>query len=304
MSNLFYFIKQSLVNFKRNWSTSVGGIITIFLSLLVIGIFMVVSLTVSSIVTSVESQVTIRVFLADSAPQEQVDSLQQQIEGMEAVSVVHYTSKEEALEEYKATTAPAEQVIQQLESDNPLPASLDVELSDAQQVDQVASDISANQTFLEVCDSPDNPSASIVYGQTTVERLFAFITYLRYIGIAIVALLVFVTLIFINNTIRLSIMNRRREIGIMRLVGASNGFIRGPFLMEGVIQAIIGAALATGCIAALRAFLLPRIAEALPWLPIMLDNSMYVQIYIIFFVAAIVVGLFGSALAMRRYLKI
>ena len=112
------------------------------------------------------------------------------------------------------------------------------------------------------------------------------------------------TLIFINNTIRLSIMNRRREIGIMRLVGASNGFIRGPFLMEGVIQAIIGAALATACIAALRTFLLPRIAEALPWLPIMLDNSMYVQIYIIFFVAAIVVGLFGSALAMRRYLKI
>ena len=108
----------------------------------------------------------------------------------------------------------------------------------------------------------------------------------------------------IINSFGLAIMARRREISIMRLVGATKGFIRGPFAMEGVLQAVIGAALASVCIALLRRFLLPVIASGMPFLSFELPDIVYTQIYAIFFIAAIVIGLFGSALAMRRYLRV
>ena len=196
------------------------------------------------------------------------------------------------------------QIIDQLDGTNPLPASIDVELVDAQKVETVATQILANETFLKICDNPADPSDSVKYGQQTVERLFQVTNYIRYIGIALVALLVFVTFIFINNTIRLAILARRREIAIMRLVGASNAFIRGPFLMEGALQAVIGALLAVGSIAALKHFALPKLTEAFTWLPISLGNPAYFRIYGILIASGLLIGLFGSALAMRRYLKV
>ena len=304
MGNLAYFIKESLINFKRNWSTSIGGVITIFLSLLIIGVFMVASLMASSVVQSVEDRVTLRVFIAENAAQAVIDSLTAAIKCMNYVANVSFTTKDQALEEYQSSTNADDQVIKQLQSDNPLPASLDVDLTDSSQVTAVANEIAQNATFLRICDMPSDPTQSIQYAQETVERLITITSYLRYIAIAVVALLVFVALIFINNTIRLAIMNRRREIGIMRLVGASNSFIRGPFLTEGVLQAVIGAALASVCIALLRRFLLPVIASGMPFLSFELPDIVYTQIYAIFFIAAIVIGLFGSALAMRRYLRV
>ncbi|MFR7495018.1 MAG: FtsX-like permease family protein [Adlercreutzia sp.] len=111
-------------------------------------------------------------------------------------------------------------------------------LADPQKVDEIAAAIEADETFRSICDEPDNPADSLKYGQKTVDRLFSVTKYVRYLGVALVLLLVFIALVFINNTIRLAIMARRKEIAIMRLVGASNGFIRGPFLMEGALHAL------------------------------------------------------------------
>ena len=109
---------------------------------------------------------------------------------------------------------------------------------------------------------------------------------------------------FINNTIRLSILARRKEIAIMRLVGASNNFIRGPFLMEGTLHAIIGAALAILCLQLLRMFAIPHVQSTLQWLPIDISGQSYLLIYGILVIAGLIIGLLGSALAMRRYLKV
>ena len=109
---------------------------------------------------------------------------------------------------------------------------------------------------------------------------------------------------FINNTIRLAIMARRKEIAIMRLVGASNGFIRGPFLMEGALHAIIGAALAIGSIELIRRLALPKLQASLAFLPIQVEGNIFIVIYLALLVAGLVIGLIGSAFAMRRYLKV
>ena len=196
------------------------------------------------------------------------------------------------------------EIIEQLDGTNPLPASIDVSLADPQKVDEIAAAIEADETFRSICDEPDNPADSLKYGQKTVDRLFSVTKYVRYLGVALVLLLVFIALVFINNTIRLAIMARRKEIAIMRLVGASNGFIRGPFLMEGALHALIGSLLAVGVLQVLRMYGIPKLQSALSFLSLDVSGNTYIMIYIVLVVAGLVIGLLGSAFAMRRYLKV
>lgn len=304
MSSLFYFFKESLNGFTRNISTTLGSIVTIFLSLFIIGIFLIGGLIVNNVVESVESQVSISVWIDDNASEADIQSLQSYIQGIEGVSTVEFTTKDEALEKFRNSMTSNPEIVDQLDGQNPLPASIDVDLEDPQLVESVAESIRENQIFLTICDSPDDPSKSLKYGETTVERLFALTSYIRYIGIALIVLLIFIAMVFINNTIRLAILARRKEIAIMRLVGASSGFIRGPFLMEGALHAIIGSLLSIGSIELIRRFALPKVITALPWFPISVDLGTYLFIYLALMVAGLLLGLVGSMLAMRRYLKV
>ncbi len=303
MSSLVYFFKESLQGFTRNLSTALGSIITIFLSLLIIGIFLVAGVMVENLVTNIENEVSITAYVADDADQDDIDRVMSTVRGMEDVANVSFTTKEQALEKFSNSISNAE-IIEQLDGQNPLPASIDIELSDPQSVDAVAHQLEANSVYQQICEDPSNPGDSIKYGQTTVERLFAVTNYVRYIGLALIVLLIFIALVFINNTIRLAILARRKEIAIMRLVGASNGFIRGPFLMEGALHALIGSVLAVVVIQVLRVSAIPRFQESLPFLSFDISGGTYVVIYVALVAAGLLMGLIGSAFAMRRYLKV
>ena len=260
MSSFFYFLRESLTGFTRNLSTALGSIVTIFLSLLIIGIFFVAGLVVENVVSSVENEVSITAYVADDAPEADVQSVSSYVKGLEGVASVGFTTKDQALEKFRSTSS--SDIIDTLDGQNPLPASIDIELSDPQLVEQVASSLLSNATYQKISEDPSNPAGSVKYGEKTVGRLFALTNYVRYVGIALVGLLVFIALVFINNTIRLAILARRKEIAIMRLVGASHGFIRGPFLLEGAPAPIIGALLAVGCLALVRHFALLRLLLA------------------------------------------
>ena len=303
MSSFIYFIKEALRGFARNLSTTLGSIITIFLSLFVIGVFLVGAAVIENVVSSVESEVTITAYLSDDVSDSQVSSLTSEIKGIDGVSGVSYVSKDQALENFRAMSSNPE-IVDQLDGANPVPASLTIELSDPQMVEFVAGQIVENSTFKKACDEPSNPADSLKYGQKTVERLFQLTSYVRYIGLALIVLLIFIAMVFINNTIRLAILARRKEIAIMRLVGASNGFIRGPFLMEGAMHAIIGSLLAIGSIELIRRVALPKVQSALTFLPMDVAGQTYAFIYVGLLVAGLVIGLIGSAFAMRRYLKV
>ncbi len=303
MSSIAYFIREAFKGFKRNLSTALGSVITTFLSLLIIGVFLVCGVIVNNIMASVESQVSITAYISDDAAEEDIEAVQSYIEGLDYVDSVSFTTKEQALENFTASSTNSE-YIEQLDGDNPLPASINIELTDPEQVSAVVDEIASYEGFQEICDDPDDPSNSLLYGQGTVERMFQFIDYVRYAGIALIALLIFIALVFINNTIRLAILARRKEIAIMRLVGASNGFIRGPFLTEGALHAIIGSLFAVGVLELVRNLVLPRIREGIPFLPLEIDAHMFAFIYAVLVAAGLLIGLIGSALAMRRYLKV
>ena len=201
MSSFFYFLRESLTGFTRNLSTALGSIVTIFLSLLIIGIFFVAGLVVENVVSSVENEVSITAYVADDAPEADIQSVSSYVKGLEGVASVGFTTKDQALEKFRSTSS--SDIIDTLDGQNPLPASIDIELSDPQLVEQVASSLLGNTTYQKISEDPSDPADSVKYGEKTVERLFALTNYVRYVGIALVGLLVFIALVFINNTIRL-----------------------------------------------------------------------------------------------------
>ena len=220
LSNFGYSFREAGSHFRRNWSTALGAVVTIFLSLFIIGLFVLGSALIENMVGSVENRVTIQAFLSDDADQSAVQAFQKQIQGWNNVESVTYKSKDQALEEYRTTMSyrNASDAVAALDGQNPIPASLVIKLTDPKDVQDVAQRIASSSDFAAIADNKDNPSGDVQYGRETVERLFSVTSYIRVGAIALVGLLIFVAFVFINNTIRLAINARRREIAIMRLI--------------------------------------------------------------------------------------
>ncbi len=309
-SNFGYSLREAGHHFRRNWTTVLGAIVTIFLSLFIIGLFILGSVMINSMLGGVEDSLTIQAFLSDNADQSAIDAFQDEIEGWDSVESVTYKSKDEALEEYRTSMSNrnASDAVAALDGENPLPASLVIRLTDPQEVQATAQRIVDDPAFAEIRDGASDPSTDpsedVLYGQGTVERLLEFTNYIRIGAVILVALLTFVAFVFINNTIRLAITARRREIAIMRLVGASNGFIRGPFVMEGTLEALIAALLAIAALAGGLNVVMPVLARNLSFLSFEVPPTMLYATFGVLLVIGIVIGLFGSAIAMRRYLKV
>ena len=284
-SNIGYSLREAGHHFRRNWTTVLGAIVTIFLSLFIIGVFALGSAMISSVVGGVEDSVTIQAYLSDDASDADVQAFQAEVESWDASDAVAA-----------------------LDGENPLPASLVITLSDPQEVEAAAHRIMEDPLFLEIRDTHDDPASTaaddVIYGQGTVERLFEVTNYIRIGAAALVIMLTFVAFVFINNTIRLAITARRREIAIMRLVGASNGFIRGPFVMEGILEALIAAVLAIGALAVGLHFLMPALQNNLPFLAFEISRRVMFATFGLLLIVGTLIGFFGSAIAMRRYLKV
>ena len=302
-SNIGYSLREAFSHFFRNWTTSFGAVITIFLSLFIIGLFIVGSALVTSAIGTIEDTVTINVFISDDATDDEVQAFQEKLESWQNVQSVKFKSKEDALEEYRNMSSSADSTIAALDGENPLPRSYEVVMEDSSQVEDMASRIKEDTDFQAMADNGD-VDESVQYSQEMVGRLFQVTGYIRIACIVLVALLTFIAFIFINNTIRLSITARRREIAIMRLVGASNGFIRGPFVTEGVLQALLGALLSSGVLELVRNFLMPRVMNMVSWWQFEIPLEVYLMTYGALILVGLVIGLFGSAIAMRRYLKV
>lgn len=196
--NLGYSVREAGYHFKRNFGSSFGAVITIFLSLFIIGVFAIASIMVNNVVGDVESRITIQAFLADDADQAAVDSLEARVAGWEGVDSVIYKNKDEALAEYRQTmvSANAADAVEALDGRNPIPASLVIKLTDASMAESVANQIVSDDLFLTVCDAKDTPAASVQYGAETVEKLLSLTNSIRVVAAALVILLVFVAFVF------------------------------------------------------------------------------------------------------------
>ncbi len=302
--NIGYSFKEAGKHFFRNWTTSVGAVITIFLSLFIIGLFIMGSAMINSVIGSVEDQVTINAFIDDDASDADIEKFEKQLKSWSNIKSVTFKTKDDALAEYtKNISNNAESTLSALDGKNPLPRSFSIKMDEPSHVKKTANKIKKSKAFKKIVDGGD-VEASVSYGQKEVTRLFQITNYIRIAAVVLVGLLTFIAFIFINNTIRLSITARRREIAIQRLVGASNSFIRGPFLTEGIMQAVLGALLSIGVLELFRNVLVPKLQSNISWMSFNLPVQYYLVTYAALLIVGVVIGLFGSAIAMRRYLRV
>ena len=294
MGRISFFVREAFGSLRRNYFMTIAALVTVFLSIVVLGGVLVFVYTTDALLKEVEQKVEITVYLkTDPDPsQTQIDALQTQILGWPEVKSSVFVSKQDALDRLKKDFADNPEILEGL-TGNPLPASFEIALVDPQAVDKVAARFDGNSIVDEVR-----------YGKEIADKLFSFTSQFRNFLLGFIVLLGVVSVLLISNTIRLSIFARKREVEIMKLVGATNWFIRWPFIIEGVTVGLIGAVLAAVVVLVLNSFLIGRISTSLTFMTVPLDAVPYVAVTAILLAVGVVIGALGSGLGLRRFLKV
>ena len=289
-----YYVTETLTNLKRNLLMSIAAVSTVAISLLLLGGVLILGMIVANVTLNWESKVEVSVLLLDDATQDEIQALESDIRAMDEVQNVTFVSKEEAFEEFKQIYRDQPEFYESLDSDA-LPASLRVKLTDAKYAEGIAA-------VLNGCPGVDEAR----YGGEIIRRLLQVNSLLRTVTFVMSLVLMIAAAALIANTIRLAIYARRDEIGIMKLVGATNWFIRIPFMLEGVIAAMAGALLSGGIVLGANALLFSRMGDAVPFLgPVFnfTSGELMSVMFVLLGVGALV-GLIGSTMALRRFLEV
>jgi cell division transport system permease protein len=291
-------------NFLRNaWlSTAATAVMTITLTIIVISFISNSALT--STIKGVTDKIDVSIYLVDNITPDQRDTFQKALEADPNVQSVHYRSKDEALADYKAQIGSNQKLLEGLQlTGNPLPASFQVKAKDPKHLDSIIAVTNQSQ-FSNYLDPTAPPSYS---GQNkdTINRIVKVSNFFRNTELIASILFVIISVLIIFNTIRMAIFTRREEIEIMKLVGATNWFIRGPFVFEAALYGIIAAVIAVLLSYSLLLGGGPKLGSYVNvQSTISFFRSYPVLIVLGELVIGIFIGAFSSLLAMSRYLKL
>jgi cell division transport system permease protein len=291
---LNYFLSEAATNLRRNLLMTVAAISTVAISLLLLGGVQILSMIVGNVTSSWEARVEISAYLRDDATQGEIRALETQLSEYDEVQSVTYVSKQEAYEDFKRLYPNNPEFYEHIGPEN-LPASLRIKLTDAKFTQFVAAAITGAPGVDEVR-----------FGGEIIKRLLQVNSLLRTITLSMSVILMIASAALIANTIRLAIYARREEIGIMKLVGATNWFIRIPFMLEGVFAALVGALVSGAIVLGANALLFSRMGRTLPFLDQVFNFSgnEILSVLVTLVAVATVVGLVGSSLALRRFLEV
>ncbi|MHB8148169.1 MAG: permease-like cell division protein FtsX [Vulcanimicrobiaceae bacterium] len=285
-----FFLGEVLRNFTRNAGMQATAIGTVAMTIVLLGCFIFIRGTLTGLGDEVLNQIEVSVYLAYDITPQQTRDLREAIARDPRVRSVQFISKRQGLAELRAHTNGV--IDTSLLTQNPLPDKLRVRVRQPQETSAVAATIRKMHGVQDV-----------VYPQTVVERLLQLGGVLRRIGIVVISIFLFVAGIIISNTIRLTVFARRREISIMQLVGATNMYIRLPFICEGLLAGVLGSLLAVAVLAVSKYELWPKLLLALPWVQL---NAGTVDLPTL--VAELVfvggaIGVVASWISVGRYLR-
>lgn len=299
-SNFKYLVKQGFSNFKENRIMSVASIGVVVSCLVIVGVCGLLALNINSFATFLGDQNEIVAYLYDDATEEQIEEVSDFIKNNENIASFDYISKEDALKEQMGYLGEYGELLESYTGENnPLPASFRCKVKDLTGI-QTTSDQLAQLAAVELLSTPTELAGVLI----TIKNAA------YYGGIAVLAILVFVSIVVISNTIRLTVFARRKEINIMKFVGATNGFIRLPFIVEGIIIGTIGAAVTFALLSGAYYYLLHYMATtATGWLATVSSvlipyKEIWWQMLLLFFGFGWFIGAVGSAISMKRYLKV
>ena len=303
MSRLFFFIQEAFRALRRNAAPSTAAIVTTSVTVILLGVLIPIFQTASAKSDEVRGQLNFQVALYADATQAEIDSLGRELEGVAHVKTVEFVSKTQALEELKEDLGKekARELTSQL-SENPLPASYRVTPDDAANLTGIREAI--------VSTAPNgerrtiSPIVEKIFDRQDESQKIEQVTgALKIVLTVITALLLLASLMLVGNTIRLSIYTRRREVEVMRLVGATRWFIRWPFMIEGVVVGFTGGLVAILILWLGKITIVDPLSDSFSFVAAQ-DNISFPALIAVLFASAVLVSAAGSGVTLRRFLKV
>ena len=292
-STKWYYLKETFKSIKRNSLMSFASVTTVGLSILVLGLFLVMVLNVNNLARYLENQVQITVYMEDSATPVQRKQVEQQLKLTQGVMEVKAVTKDQALKKFKERLREQQKLLDALGVENPFPYSFEIKVDKPERIQQIVPAIEK---------MPGVETAK--FGQEVVQHLFQLTRVLRLGGILLIVMLAIATLFIISNTIRITVFARRREVSIMKFVGATNWFIRWPFLLEGMLMGFIGALIASMCLYKIYEAAQGRIYATLAFFPLLPLWPFMGYLCAGLVCVGTVIGAAGSAISLRKFLDV
>ncbi|MGB9846097.1 MAG: permease-like cell division protein FtsX [Desulfotomaculales bacterium] len=290
LSRAGYYLREAFVSIRRNGWLSLASVGTVTVSLFILGCSLLLVMNANKFADTLEDMLEISVFLEANVTGEQIRNLNEKIRSLPGVAEVEFIPKEQALAKLEESIGADK--LEGLDF-NPLPDAFRVKVSDPQLVPRLAGEITGLPGVEQVR-----------YGQGLVEKLLAVTRGIRIAGWVTMVVLGCAAIFLISTTIRVSVFSRRHEIGIMKLLGATNWFIRFPFLLEGLFLGLGGGLIASAGIFYGYLFVVRQINAFLPFLPLVNQLN---EIFFVFFSLlglGLAIGAAGSVFSVRRFLNV
>ena len=288
-----YIIREAFLSLKRNNWMSFASVGTVAVSLFIFGMFLILVMNMNKMAASLESQVQISVYLQDEVSREERKDIESDIRNMQGIDTVKFVSRDEALERFKERLGDQKFLLDALGETNPLPDAFEVTVLQPDMVKTAAASI-ANFKGVE----------SAKYGQDVIEHLFDITRLIRIVGLSFMVLLAGATLFIISNTIRLTVFARRKEIAIMKYVGATDWFIRWPFLLEGMVLGFFGGIIAAVLLNSVYSAFVVKVYSTLAFFPLIPEYPFLLYVTIVILLSGMVIGALGSTISLKRFLKV
>ncbi|QAA21976.1 permease-like cell division protein FtsX [Sporolactobacillus terrae] len=288
-------VNESFKSLGRNGWMTFASVSAVTVSLVLVGLFLMVMFNLNKIAGDIESDVEVRVYLDQSISQSEQDALATELKGIKNVQEVRFQSKKEGLNNLLESLGNDKKSFTDLQKENPLPNAFILKTKQPEQTIAVAKKAEQLPNVTDVR-----------YGKGTVERLFSFIRIARNVGIVLILGLLFTSVFLIANTIKLTIVARRSEIEIMKLVGATNAFVRWPYFIEGLVMGVMGSILPIVLVMVVYRLAYYNLGGDLQQMFIKLIpyHTMVTNLSLLLVAIGALIGVWGSLNSVRKFLKV
>lgn len=305
-SDLKRITRSGLINFYRNTFVSFASVMMMTITLLIIGATIFMSAILSFTIANIERKVDVNVYFYPNAPEQQILDMKAALEQLPQVAGVSYVSRADALAAFQERHQNDYLTLQALNElgTNPLGASLNIQAKDSEQYESIANFLSGDETMESGVNTNIIEKVNYYQNKEIIARLNALSNTVKKIGILLTVIFVGLSVVVTLNTIRMAIYSAREEINVMRLVGAENKYIQGPFMVEGIVSGLFAAVITIIALFPLTLWISKYTVDFFGGLSLVKyygDN--FLQIFIILLLVGIVLGALSSIVAIRKYLS-
>ncbi len=288
-----YFFREGFASVKKNRVMSVASVSTVAAALFIFGVFMLLVVNVNKIVSTVESEIEIKVFLNSDVTTLQQNKIEKDIKAIDSVKEIRFESQKEALEKFKADLGEKADLADGLELENPLPASFIIKVNSPKDVAGVSAKLKNLAGVEKIND-----------GQQMVETIIKVTGFIKIISILLMVILGVISISLISNTIKLTVFARKREIGIMKYIGATDWFIRWPFIIEGMLMGLLGAVISIVILGFGYGYGAKIVSESQMIFTLVPSSEILLSLGWQFSSIGVFIGGIGSLLSIRKFLVV